>query len=315
MADHEVAEEQVLMDGEGSGVTRPAPSLLQQCAKRFRREYDSLPTLREAVESLLVTCLRFVIYASLLIAVDAGLHHIGILDGYTLYHNVTTYLRYLWTGVYCTDSADLSGESVAYANHLQLRPGMTICEMGSADGALLALVGKHVMPGGKLVATAPRRAELRATAAAVARAGLGEVHTHLATNDEWAPGLPLHACDAIYSRMVVHMVSDRVIERYIPQWARSLKPGGRMFVTDHNPIDSRGAPITDAHGRQPIEWKYYILPMMSVLPQQTEVARIVAGGPFRVLEGPFDYPYYAGGYGAVYVAARAPATPNATLAG
>ena len=38
---------------------------------------------------------------------------------------------------------------------------------------------------------------------------------------------------------------------------------------------------------------------MPVLPQETEVARIVAGG-FRVLEGPFPHPYFLGGYGAVY---------------
>jgi hypothetical protein len=98
------------------------------------------------------------------------------------------------------------------------------------------------------------------------------------------------------SRMVIHMVKDSIIETYIPQWSQSLKPGGRMFMTDHNPADG-----TTSGPRQPILYKFGILPMMSVLPQDTEVARIVAGG-FRVLEGPFPHPYFLGGYGAVYAA-------------
>ena len=55
-------------------------------------------------------------------------------------------------------------------------------------------------------------------------------------------------------------------------------------------------------------YRFYILPMMRVIPQDTEVARIVKGG-FRLLEGPFEHPWYLGGYGAVYTPAPAAAPP------
>ena len=33
------------------------------------------------------------------------------------------------------------------------------------------------------------------------------------------------------------MLDDAVIRKYIPQWRTALKPGGKMFMTDHNPED------------------------------------------------------------------------------
>ena len=94
--------------------------------------------------------------------------------------------------------------------------------------------------------------------------------------------------------VIIHTVQDSIIETYIPQWATSLKPGGRMFMTDHNPLDGG-----TTGPKRPIDWKFGIIPLMWVLPQETEVARITEGG-FKLLQGPFEHPYYAGGYGAVY---------------
>lgn len=48
---------------------------------------------------------------------------------------------------------------------------------------------------------------------AVRRAGLGNVTTFLATSAQWAPGLAAASCDAIYSRMVYHMISRSTILR------------------------------------------------------------------------------------------------------
>ena len=248
-----------------------------------------------ALESILVQVLRTVIYGGLLLAAEYAAHQVGLLDGSTLANQVFSCLKYWVTGVYATESSDIVGEADSYANLLHLRPGMTICEMGAADGSLMARVGKHVMPGGTLIATSPSNAELRATAAAAAAAGLGTVRTYLATSTDWAPGLPPDTCDAIYSRMVIHMVRDWTIQKYIPQWAAALKPNGRMFMTDHNPSDGRtGGP------KRPIEWRFGVVPMMWVLPQDTEVAQITKGGPFELLEGPFYHPFFYNGYGAVY---------------
>ena len=112
-----------------------------------------------------------------------------------------------------------------------------------------------------------------------------------ATDDAWAPGLAAGACDVIYARMVYHMIPEPTLATYLPQWRRALKPGGRMLILDHNPdaTTTRGA-------RQPMS----MMPWMTVVPQETEVAEIVAGGPFVLSEGPFTHPYFPFGYGALY---------------
>lgn len=246
-------------------------------------------------EECFIQLVRTVCFLSFVLAADYCAHKVHLLQGNLLASDLATTAKYWWTGVYSMESSDMDAEAMAYARHLALRPGMTICEMGAADGSLLARVGKFVMPGGALVATAPKRAELVATTRAVKRAGLGTVRTFLATSHEWAPGLAPHTCDAIYSRMVIHMVDIRVIRRYVPQWASALKPGGRMFATDHNPSDG-----THSGPARPIEYRLFVIPMMWVLPQDTEVAEVTAGHHFRVREGPFEYPFYVGGYGVVY---------------
>ena len=73
------------------------------------------------------------------------------------------FLVYAVTGVFQTESTDLAVEASVFADRLQLRPGMTVCEMGSANGALMAELGPSVMPGGKFVATSPVEAELLST--------------------------------------------------------------------------------------------------------------------------------------------------------
>ena len=88
---------------------------------------------------------------------------------------------FLLTGVFQTESTDLAEEIEMFAQHMSLESGMSLCEMGSANGAVISRLGQKVMPGGKLYATAPLEAELAATRTAVADAGLGGVATYKAT--------------------------------------------------------------------------------------------------------------------------------------
>ena len=205
-ATDEPGSEQValMIEAAPAVVISPARRFVNRCHAKWcqsRREQRRKPLREELVDLLqdaLVTLLRFSFYMALLVGADAAAHAIGLLEGDYLASSVKASLLYLWTGVFATESSDLVAEAESYAYHMRLKPGMTICEMGSADGSLMALVGKHVMPGGRLIATSPVRAELAATAAAAAAAGLGKVQTYRATDREWAPGLPPHTCDAIY---------------------------------------------------------------------------------------------------------------------
>ena len=300
---------------QNHGPMRPARRRWGLCCRRMASPGSQVrQCAADCCTEMTGLTLRLVFYMSILLGGDYVAHSINLLQGDTLWSNVASTAKYLWTGVFATESSDLDGEANEFALQLKLKPGMTVCEMGSADGSLLARVGRHVMPGGSLVATAPKKAELAATRAAVAAAGIGSVRTYQATAVAWAPGLPPHTCDAIYSRMVIHMVDQRVIQTYIPQWAEALKLGGRMFMTDHNPDDgghAGRAPGPWGWGRgqmRPICYRLYILPMMYVLPQEAEVAMVKAGG-FRLIDGPFAHPYFQGGYGAVYTPAGHPHAP------
>ena len=211
-------------------------------------------------------------------------------------------IRYQTTGVFETSSSDLDAEVEMFAQRLKLKPGMTLCEMGSANGALMSRLAPRVMPGGKLVATSPVRQELAATADAVDRAGVdadSTLTTYHATDDHWAPGLPDGSCDALYSRMVIHMLPDDTFqERYIGQWARALKPGARMCMADHNPL----VPHVTTGPKRPLVAFFggkIKLVGMDVWPEETEVA-LITRDHFDLIAGPFAVKYFEGGYGAVY---------------
>ena len=104
-------------------------------------------------------------------------------------------------GVEGLHSDNLEAETAVFAGAMGLRPGMTICEMGAADGSMLVQLGPKVMPGGRLFATAPLDSEIDAMTRTVTSAGMGEsLTTFKATNDAWAPGMADSSCDAIYVR-------------------------------------------------------------------------------------------------------------------
>ena len=215
------------------------------------------------------------------------------------------FLIYAWptlismtSGVFQTSSTDLDEEARVFAARLSLKPGMTLCEMGSANGALLSKLAPYVMPGGRLVATSILKAELSATADAINKIGLDAdavLTTYLATSRAWAPGLSDGSCDALYSRMVIHMIPKPTVAVYIPQWRKALNPGSLMFHTDHNPMDGG-----TTGPRRPITNLFGFVPMMPVVPQETEVAEILNGGPFQLVDGPFAHEFFHMGYGAVY---------------
>merc|ERR1712087_561631 len=94
--------------------------------------------------------------------------------------------------------------------------------------------------------------------------------------------------------MVYHMIPKDVIALYIPQWVTALKPGGRILIVDHNPMGTHSGP------RRPMSYIFGVGTMV-VVPQDTEVNEITSGG-FSLLEGPFEHPFFHGGYGAVYQA-------------
>merc|ERR1719161_1273766 len=53
--------------------------------------------------------------------------------------------------VFDAQSTDFDEEIAKIVGFLQLKPGMTYCEMGGGDGQFMVALGKAVMPGGHVI--------------------------------------------------------------------------------------------------------------------------------------------------------------------
>lgn len=122
------------------------------------------------------------------------------------------------------------------AKLLELKPGMTVADVGAGFGAWTVRFAKVVGPSGRVYATdigAPQLAALREAAARGSNVTVieGAVHT---TN------LPALCCDAILIRDAYHHLTDP--QAIIKSLAAALKPGGRLAVIDFPPRPNSEVP-------------------------------------------------------------------------
>ena len=121
---------------------------------------------------------------------------------------------------------------------LELKPGMTVADVGAGFGAWTMRFSSWLGPTGRIYATdvgAPQLAALRET---VRREGLTNV-----TVIEGATGttnLPALCCDAILVRDAYHHFTQP--EDIVRSLAGALKPGGRLAVIDFPPRPSSEVP-------------------------------------------------------------------------
>ena len=121
---------------------------------------------------------------------------------------------------------------------LELKPGMTVADVGAGFGAWTVQFAKFVGPSGRVYATDIGTAQLEALRDAARREGLanvtvleGAVHT---TN------LPALCCDAILIRDAYHHLTQP--EAIVKSLAGALKPGGRLAAIDFPPRPNSGVP-------------------------------------------------------------------------
>jgi predicted methyltransferase len=114
---------------------------------------------------------------------------------------------------------------------MELKPGMTVADVGAGFGAWMMGFSKWIGPAGRVYATDVGADQLAALRAAVAREQLTNV-----TVLEAAPrstNLPPECCDAILIRDVYHHLTDP--EEIVKSLAAALKPGGRLALIDFPP--------------------------------------------------------------------------------
>jgi predicted methyltransferase len=133
-------------------------------------------------------------------------------------------------------SADLEVPQLVQV--LELKPGMTMADVGAGFGAWTMRFARWTGPAGRVYATDLGAAQLAALRDSMQREALGNVTVlEGAVN---ATNLPAGCCDAIVIRDAYHHLTQP--EAVIRSLAASLKPGGRLAVIDFPPRPNSEVP-------------------------------------------------------------------------
>jgi ubiquinone/menaquinone biosynthesis C-methylase UbiE len=130
--------------------------------------------------------------------------------------------------------AELDAPKIAAA--LDIKPGMTIADIGAGGGAMSVVLGKWIGPG-HVFATDIALRQLQEIRDYAEREGLKNVT--VIEGAAAATNLPAACCDALFLRHVYHHIAAP--EAFNKSLLASLKPGGRLGI-----IDLHGKPGTPA---------------------------------------------------------------------
>ena len=155
----------------------------------------------------------------------------------TVSMTVTRSRIYKVNGVAYSSSADFDTEVGKIKSILKLRPGMTYCELGAANGIFFAEMAKAVMPGGRIMGTALVGNETKSFTNRALDSGISKdsVVGVISTNNPPLLGLPQHTCDAVLARRIYHGLPLETALAYLPQLGAAVKPGGTILIVELEP--------------------------------------------------------------------------------
>jgi cyclopropane fatty-acyl-phospholipid synthase-like methyltransferase len=120
----------------------------------------------------------------------------------------------------------------------ELKPGMTIADVGAGFGAWTMRFARWIGPGGRVYATDIGAPQLAALRESVKREKLDNVM--VLEGAAAATNLPAQCCDAILVRDAYHHFTQP--DEMIRSLAAALKPGGRLAIIDFPPRDNSEVP-------------------------------------------------------------------------
>jgi predicted methyltransferase len=136
------------------------------------------------------------------------------------------------------DAREIAQERRIAENHvpklvevLQLKPGMTVADVGAGGGAFTVVLGTWIGDG-KVYATDIGQRQLRDIRAYVEKEGLKNVT--VLEGAAASTNLPDSCCDAIFMRDVYHHVTE--VDAFNKSLYASVKPGGRLAIIDFPPM-------------------------------------------------------------------------------
>jgi ubiquinone/menaquinone biosynthesis C-methylase UbiE len=129
---------------------------------------------------------------------------------------------------------------------LDVQPGTRVADVGAGTGTFTVALARRVGPSGQVYATEldnERLADIRQTATNASLANVTVLAGAVSSTN-----LPEACCDALFSRLVYHHLTDpAAINADI---FRALRPGGRLVIIDFEPggvMNWIGRPETAEH--------------------------------------------------------------------
>jgi ubiquinone/menaquinone biosynthesis C-methylase UbiE len=131
---------------------------------------------------------------------------------------------------------------------LEVQPGTRVADLGAGAGAIAVALARRVGPSGHVYATElddERLTDIRQAATEARLSNVTVIESAVSSTN-----LPDACCDALFSRVVYHHLTDpAAINTDI---FRALRPGGRLVIIDFEPggiMNWIGRPETaDRHG-------------------------------------------------------------------
>ena len=120
---------------------------------------------------------------------------------------------------------------------LELKPGMTVADVGAGGGAMTVVLGKWI-GSGRVFSTDIGARQLGLIRDYVKREGLDNVT--VLEGAAASTNLPEACCDAIFLQLVYHHIKE--IEPFNKSLYASLKPGGRLAIIDFVPTKGSKIP-------------------------------------------------------------------------
>ena len=134
-----------------------------------------------------------------------------------------------------------AGDVTRLTEHLQLRPGMQVAEIGAGAGSLTVAIAQAIGPEGHVFSNEIDRGRHGAIRSAVEKAGLSNVT--IVESGAADANLPAACCDALFMRNVYHHFDDPGTMN--ASLFRAMKPGARIAIIDFPP---RGGQEADTPG-------------------------------------------------------------------
>ena len=128
---------------------------------------------------------------------------------------------------------------------LEIREGLTVCEMGAGDGELSLAAARRVGPQGLIYTSELGEDRLKALRGKVSGSGLAQIT--VVEGDALKTNFPDEACDALFMRNVYHHFTEPAAMN--TSIAAALKPGGRLAIVDFAPPPGNEAPRAVDRGK------------------------------------------------------------------